>query len=227
MLVFEIALTLIVVFFAYILYRSRSKTKTLPGYKTVPRVKEGYYPIVGNGITFGKDIIGLVKKAQATYGDVFRLKIFRKDIIVICDHNLKDEYFKAVEADMSLYDVLNQLFFGSAFTDNEDDLSLIIKFVKKTIKINFDVFSSKIMDEANSMITRLKNKQGVELDLSKEMIRFIACTSARCFIGMELHDEFYNTLMEFAQLLNHIVVLTYFLPRSVLRWWYGAKLKKY
>jgi len=212
------------------LYLYTSNKRRRHGYtntKPVPLVKTGYYPIIGNGIAFGKDIIGFVKRARQEYGDVFRLKIFRKDLIVVCDHNLKDEYFKAIESDMSLYDVLNQLFFGSAFSDDENNLPLIIKLVKSTIKINFDTFSTKIMDEANRMIERLKAKcENGPINVSKEMIRFVACTSARCFIGMELTDEFYDTLIEFAMELNKIVVLTYFLPKSILKLVFGSKLRK-
>ena len=220
-------LILIAIIVCSILYQKLGRRRSFGNYKTVPLVKTGYYPIIGNGIAFGKDIIGFIKQARQKYGNVFRLKIFRKDLIVVCDHSLKDEYFKAVESDMSLYDVLNQLFFGSAFSDNEDNLPLIIKLVKTTIKINFDTFSLKIMDEANRMIERLKKKcdEG-PINVSKEMIRFVACTSARCFIGMELTDEFYDTLIDFAMELNKIVVLTYFLPRSVLRLLFGSKLRK-
>lgn len=61
------------------------------------------------------------------------------------------------KSDMSLYDVLNQLYFVSAFSDDENNLSMITKLVKKTIKINFEMFSNKIMDEAKRIVERLKN----------------------------------------------------------------------
>ena len=222
-----IILFALIVCSALYLYTSNKRRMHIYNHKVVPLVKTGYYPIIGSGIAFGKDIIGFVKRARQEYGDVFRLKIFRKDLIVVCDHNLKDEFFKAIESDMSLYDVLNQLFFGSAFSDDENNLPLIIKLVKSTIKINFDTFSLKIMDEANRMIERLKGKcENGPINVSKEMIRFVACTSARCFIGMELSDEFYDTLIEFAMELNSIVVLTYFLPKFVLKFVFNSKLRK-
>src|SRR5579872_1888737 len=226
MLILEIIIALVIGFLAYILY-TRKQTKEIVGAKRVPLVKEGYYPIVGNGLAFGKDIVGFIKRAKNTYGDVFKIKIYRKDIIVICDQNLKDEFFKANENEMSLYDALNQLFFDSGFTDRKEDSLLIMKTMKKIIKINFDAFSAKIMDEATRMIDRLKTKQGQELDLTQEMIRFVAYTSAKCFTGLELTDEIFDALMKFTQLLNHISIMTYFLPKSVLRWWYCPQLRKY
>lgn len=226
MLILEILIALIIGCSAYILSRQK-QTKVIVGARQVPLVTEGYYPIVGNGITFSKDIVGFIKRAKATHGNVFRVKIYRKDIIVICDQNLKDEFFKANENEMSLYDALNQLFFDSGFTDRKEDSLLIMKTMKKIIKINFDVFSTKIMEEATRMIDRLKAKQGQELDLTQEMIRFVAYTSAKCFTGLELTDEVFDALMKFTHLLNHISIMTYFLPKSVLRWWYCPQLRKY
>jgi cytochrome P450/alkylated DNA repair dioxygenase AlkB len=101
--------------------------------------------------------------------------------------------------------------------------------VKSTVTIRFDDFAEKIMDEANRMVDRLKknSKNNENIHVTQEMIRFVACTSARCFIGMELDDEFYDTLMKFTELLNNIVVATYFLPRALLRLLLSRRLKGY
>lgn len=203
--------------------------------RDVPVVEEGWFPFVGHGFAFGRDVIGFCKSAQAKYGDVFRLRIFRKDIIVVCDHTLKDEYFKATEERMSLYDVLRQIYFGYAFSDKEQTLSRIIDIVKRSIKVNFDEFTTKIMDEAGNMAKRLaaqtKGPTGASasphFDLSAEMIRFVTFTSARCFVGIRLSDDFFTLLMKFAHRLNSTVVMTYFLPRIVLRYTVGFQIKRY
>lgn len=227
MLEYLIGIIVVLVSLYLCIARSNSYVEFDPDAKTVPFVTDRYMPFIGHGISFGKDIIGFVKSAQEKYGNIFAIKIFRKNLIVITDHEMKAEYFKATEDNMSLYDVLNQLFFGSAFSDSEENLTRIITLVKNTVKVNFDTFGEKIMDEASRMINRLQEKAGQELELTEEMIRFVACTSSRCFIGMELSDEFYDTLMKFAHLLNKVVVMTYFLPRSVLRFIFGRKLKSY
>lgn len=52
------------------------------------------------------------------------------------------------------------------------------------------------------MVERLKNKKGI-INLKDEMIRFVACTSARCFINIELDNEFYDNLIKFTNLTNN------------------------
>lgn len=219
----------IILIVKYLFNRSRKAAfKMPPGSKPVP-VVDGAIPIAGHGISFSKDIIGFARAAQQKYGNIFKIKVFNKDIVVICDHNMKDEYFKATEGSMSLYEVLKHLYFGDAFSDDPNSLDLIIKMVKSTITVKFEEFAPKIMDEAQRMIDRLKkdSKNNKKIHVTKEMIRFVACTSARCFIGMELDQEFFDTLMKFTNLLNTIVVLTYFLPRPVLRLLMNRTLKGY
>lgn len=219
--------TLIAIYFmisAAVRYRKR---RAPPGYKNVPIV-EGEYPIIGHGIEFSKDIVGFVRNAVKKYGPIFRIKIFRVDMVVVADRKLCDEYFKATEKDMSLYDVLDRLYFSDAFSDDPTTLPRIIKLVKKTIAVNFDQFAPKIMEEANKMIERLKKKPADEaIDIQSEMIRFVACTSARCFIAFDLSDEFYDILVKFTNFLNKIVVLTYFAPKWFLRFWFNGRLSEY
>lgn len=196
------------------------------GAKDVPEVK-GNLPIVGHGIAFSRDIIGFVRNAYRNYGKIFKIKVFRSTFVVVCDNNLKKEFFKATEDKMSLYDVLDKLYFSDAFSDDPKKLALIINLVKKTISIRYDEFSPKIMDEASRMIKRMRKRSASEtIRITDEMIRFVACTSARCFISVELTDEFYNVLMEFTVLLNRIVVLTYFFPKSILRMILNPKLRR-
>ena len=48
------------------------------------------------------------------------------------------------------------------------------------------------------------------------MARFVTCTSARCFVGVELPDHIFDLLMAFNTKLNHVVKLTYFIPKFLL-----------
>ena len=66
-----------------------------------------------------------------------------------------------------------------------------------------------------------------EIDLASEMIRFVARTSAQCFIGVDLSEDFFETLMEFTHLLNRIVVMTYFIPKQILKLTIGLVLDQY
>lgn len=201
-------------------YKNFKKKYTVPDdlqhLKPVP-VVEGGLPFVGHGIEFSKDIIGFVEKCYEKYGPIFRVKIFRTDMVIVCDRTLIKEFFAKKESDFSLVKTLNRLFFGDAFSEDEEFLSTIMGVVKKTIKVKFEDFIPKISEEANRMIDIIKKEGDAKLKLSEVMTKFVARTSANCFMCLDLTDEFYDTLVSFSWLLNHIVILTYFFPKWFLK----------
>lgn len=181
--------------------------------KKVPEV-EGKLPIVGHGIKFSKDILGFVRESYKKYGKIFKIKIFNRDLIVVCDRTLINEYFSAKENEMSLYRVLENLFFANGFFDNPKEFETSIKIIKGSVSIRYDDFVPKIQEEAQKMIEIMKKECGNNnvVDMTKKMIRFVSRTSASCFICMDLSEEFMEALETFTDILNKIVVLTYFFP---------------
>jgi hypothetical protein len=111
-------------------WKKHRKPAHLSEFKDVP-VVEGCFPVVGHGPAFGKDIIKYIQKCQKKYGNIFRLKIFKIDMVIVCDRALVPEFFKATENRMSLYDVLDRLYFSDAFSDNPETLPTIITLVSK------------------------------------------------------------------------------------------------
>lgn len=85
------------------------------GGREIPMV-EGCWPIVGHGITFGKDMAGFMRRAQAKYGNIFKIKIFRITMVIMCDREFAPEFFAAKEEEMSLYGMLERLYFDEAFS---------------------------------------------------------------------------------------------------------------
>ena len=219
-------LTFIIIIIITYIYNGQKEENHPLGLMKVPFVA-GSLPIVGHGIAFSRDIIGFIKNQEAIYGKIFKIKVFRKTIIVCTDHELKDEFFAAHEDEMSLYSVLESLYFGDAFSDNCNNLTNIINVVKKTIKIKFDEFAPKILSEATKMIERMKLKSGQTINLKDDLIRFISFTSAKCFINIELDDEFFDLFMKFTNLTNRIVILTYFFPKSLLHFIFDPIMRKY
>jgi cytochrome P450/alkylated DNA repair dioxygenase AlkB len=200
-------------------------------YYTIPPYVDGWLPFVGHGIKFSKDIIGFVRNAYLKHGKVFKVQIFKSRMAIICDRKLAKEYFTATEKQMSMYDVLLRLYFGQAFSDNPSSFPNMINIVKKTISVRYEEFVPKIKDEALAMIERMKaeteGEKGNEMDLSAEMIKFVARTSAKCFANIDMDEDFYKILCDFTQLLNNIVKLTYFVPAIILKYTIGIKLRKY
>ncbi len=209
----------------YYLYKvnSNSKKYIINGIKEVPYVS-GSLPYVGHGIYFSKDIIGYIRSTYKKYGKIFKLKIFRNTFIVICDNDLKKEFFKATEDKLSLYEVLDKLYFPNAFSDDPNKFIEIINMIKKTVSIRYDHFIPKIIEETKKMIERIE-KSTEEINLVKEMAKFVSYTTLKCFISIDISDEFYDHLTNFSSLLNRIVVLTYFCPKSLLAIYFNPKLK--
>lgn len=197
--------------------------------KSVPRVG-GCWPVVGHGPAFSADIMGFIERAYEKYGPVFRLQVFRSEILVVCDRKLVQQYFRESEKNFSLYEALRRIYFGEAFSQNASALETIIRLVKTTIRIDYDVFTPKIVDEAQKMTQRLRQQvadaPNATLQLKSELIRFVARTSARCFICVDLSEEFFDILMQFTDLLNRLVVLTYFMPRWLIKALLGRKLDR-
>lgn len=230
MTLFIIFSSVLITYFLYaILFKSKSQSKSDYNneYKQVPFVKENYYPIFGHGLSFSKDIISFMTDTQQKYGNIFSMKVFNKKMTIICGHEFKKEFFKLKEHEMSLTDVLSDLYFGNAFSDDSTKFSQMLSLIKKTITVRFDEFAPKIYDETQKMIKRMKTMENNKTYLEKEMIKFVSATSARCFVNLEINEQFYDNLSKFTNLLNQIVVLTYFIPNIILRYTIGMVLNKY
>ncbi|RWS01198.1 hypothetical protein B4U79_16637 [Dinothrombium tinctorium] len=210
----------------YLIIKATRRRKLPPGAKQIPEVS-GCLPLVGHGLTFSKDIISFVRAAYKKYGKIFRVKVFRKNLVIVLDHNLKREFFKANENAMSLYGLLESLYFADAFFTDPSVFAFCIKMVKKSVGIRFEEFMPKIVSEAKLMTERLRLKNNQRVQVVSEMVRFVCRTSARCFIGIDMSDEFYENLLQFTQTINKLVVLTYFLPVRLIKFLFNSKVVKY
>jgi hypothetical protein len=84
------ALVIFSLLFIFILFLStnrRQKPISFKCFKDVPIV-EYNFPIVGHGFSFSRDIMGFIQKCRKKYGDIFHVKIFRKNICIVCDKNM-------------------------------------------------------------------------------------------------------------------------------------------
>ena len=218
----------LIIYLVYSIKRYNRKIICPSGYKDIPYV-EGGLPFVGNGIDFSKDIIGFIRRAYSKYGGIFRIKLFRKELVVVCDRNLVNDFFGASEDTLSMYNVLDDLFLRDAFAGKtQTSFKTIITLIKKTVTVKYDEFKPKIIDEATKLANRMKTSWiNKKVNLTDLVIKFIANTSARCFIAIELDDDFYKEFIYFTHLLNKIIVSTYFLPKWFIRSTGGYLLKRY
>lgn len=212
----QIVIYFVTLYIFYHFVKSYYNGRVPEGMKKVPVVK-GSLPLVGNGLEFSKDIVGCVKKWTQEYGNIFRVKIFRTDMVIITDRNMLKEFFSAKEDELSLNDTLNRILFANAFSNDEKFLGTIINIIKSNIRIKYDEFTPKVLEEAMTMITEIRKSAGKKIIISEIMMKFIARTSAQCFLCVELTDRFYDVLMRFSHILNKIIILTYFFPKPILK----------
>src|SRR5437868_283747 len=212
--------------FIYYLLKNNNNNNIQTG-KKVPIVDGDYY-LVGHGLTFSKDVVKFIRDSYNKYGSIFQINIFGKRMTVVCDRELVDEFFNYKENEASLYDVLKSLFFDDAFFDNPNDANDSIALIKGSVGVKFDTFLPKIIDEATKMIDKVKDEltKNPTQDLIKLAIKFVARTSAKCFIELDMTDKFYDDLISFTNILNKIIVLTYFIPKRILRF-FAVPILKY
>lgn len=224
----DILLTIFIVSITLILSKFLFKKSNCEegSYKKIPIVGGGL-PFIGHGHLISKDILGFVRNSYNKYGSIFQIKIFNKNTVVVCDRSLIKEYFSAKEEEMSLYDALAGLNFVDGFSDDPHSGSLNMRIIKKIIGSDVNKFMPKIMAQAQNMISRFKTQGKQNIKLSTEMIKFVSCTSAICFIGIELSDELFDYLMKFTHLQNKIIGYTYFIPRYVLNMTFNQVLRYY
>jgi len=217
-----IGLIIFCVVLVVVVYNRRKKNRKpsmFKDFKDVPSVAYNF-PIVGHGVSFSKDIMGFIIECKKKYGDVFHVKIFRKNICIVCDKRLVQEFFKKQEHEMSMYENLKTIYFDYAFSDDGSKLNQIIDIMNKTIAVKFDEFLPKIVDEAQSMASALTG----QMKLTPVTIGFVSRTSARCFLGFSLTAETSAVLNEFTDLLNVVTTLTYFFPKWIIRQTIGRQL---
>ncbi|KAL1924084.1 uncharacterized protein VTP21DRAFT_7119 [Calcarisporiella thermophila] len=201
--------------------------KHSPRHREVPLVR-GSWPIVGHGYEFSRDPLGFIRKACRKYGRVFKIRLFRREMVVVCDKSLIHPYFRMKEEDMSLYDILVQLGFGDAFSDDASMFYTFIRIMQGTVGVKPDEFAPKILDGAQRMVRRMRERVGAGgADVIEEMVRFISSTSAMCFLAAELDEQTLALHRKFSGLLNKIISLSYFLPSRALRPIFVPRLSTY
>lgn len=87
-------LPFIILLMIFVVLMKRWFRKSIPaGCQAVPTVSGNYF-YVGHGLTFSKDIIGFVRQCYEKYGKIFKIKIFRFSMVVICDRGYASEFYK-------------------------------------------------------------------------------------------------------------------------------------
>lgn len=192
----------------------------------IPEVN-GAWPIVGHGLSFSKNPLDFIKKCKEKYGNVFIIRVFGKKMIIACDQTFKNEFFKSDESNLSFYNILPTVNFHLVFSEDKDFLQEMIEIIKKNIHINTSEYGQPIFDEAKKYFKNFSDQDSLpkNIDIIKLISRYIANTTAKCFINMELNDELYNSVVELSHVINAVIVNSYVFPEKLISLIYGRKLK--
>lgn len=78
----------------------RATRKVTRAHKAPPRVSGGL-PLVGHGLEFAQDLLGLLSRAYREQGEVAALKVFHKDIVVVTGPRAQEAMFRAPDEILS------------------------------------------------------------------------------------------------------------------------------
>jgi cytochrome P450 len=182
----------------------------------------GFLPIIGHTLELGKPDVFKKMAIAAKTTPIFKLSIFLRDIAVIVDPKMLPDYFKIPEKEMSMYDVLENLYFGKALSDNDSSFAKIISIIRKSLNMNLSEYVNTIAEEATFEISKMTSDPTDVLAVCKS---FVANTSSKCFLGRRLTDLEYEILKKFSALLNFVIITTYFLPHWAITMLWGKKLR--
>lgn len=221
-MVLYILIVFVVVFTFYFFYEMTDKHPK--GYRRIPKV-HGSYPIVGHATYLASEADKFLQNCQNEYGNIFKFKAFRKNIILIADPDLLPEYFKHKEDQLSLYSFFDVLHFSYAFCDNPNYFATIMALIKKTAKANTKIFDEKINKHAKNFIQSLKREKTV--DIRKHVNHYIFSSTMDCFTGIDVPDVFFSLMDDISHLLNKVINMTYPFNTTIINLIWGRSFRAY
>jgi len=219
MLLYALGICAIIVALRYYYESSRPQNS-----KVAPLLGGGHF-IAGHTFQLLRDPLKFMLLAKAKHGDVFRIRLFWRKITVFANRSFVSEYFRTKEEELSLFKISKQLYYIDAFTDDDIIVSNEVDIIKKIIGVDHELFLGKIIVGAKEMVKDLGEQIG--LDSQQIICRQITKTAGKCFLDLELSDEFLDCFDHFNKLLNKIVTLAYVVPAWLMRLTLGRKLNQY
>jgi len=192
----------------------------------------GCLPIVGHGLSYQKDPLKFMKDAFKNHGPVFRMKLFRKTLTIVCDQTLAKEYFDAREDELSFLESLDDLYFDRAFSNEDGSMPFLIECVKMSVfsSTKYSEFTPIIQDDADRFIQNLKQQMTdgiLKIDLTCQVTRLITRSTLMCFLKIDTSDELYDDIMIYSDYVVKVMTLTYIMPKWLVKLLYDRQLAVY
>uniref|UniRef100_A0A6C0C9P0 Cytochrome P450 n=1 Tax=viral metagenome TaxID=1070528 RepID=A0A6C0C9P0_9ZZZZ len=194
--------------------RKHNKPKHLSHLKDVPIVA-GELPFIGHSLKFDPTNFNFINECYQKYGKIFRIKMFRTDMIVIADRSLIDEFYKADESKLSFIEAIIRSFIGGGVAQKDEFVVTILNLLKTNLKIDYDNYLPKIKSECISMVQFIKNSNK-PIDVNEFVKKIIITSSSKCFLSLDLDEKLYNMISNYVNLLTKVLILSAMIPKIVL-----------
>ncbi len=174
----------------------------------------GGLPLVGHAMGFLRDLTGLLQQARRECGDVAKIKVFGKDIVLVTGPAGQEEVFRAPDEVLSpkaAYKLMVPIFGKGVAYDCDDDrmneqLSMLLPALQNKRMRTYGEVISKEVEQS----TEAWGESGV-IDIYQYMQTLTSFTSSHCLLGHEFRNEMNE---EFARIYHalerSIVPLAYF-----------------
>ncbi len=197
----------------------RSKRSPAPaGTKTIPRF-EGGLPVLGHTAAFHRNPVAFLEEGYRAHGEVFRFLLAGKDFVVLAGPRAHEAYFRAAEDHLSAKDVYQFTIpiFGKgvAYDAPRDIMNEQLGFLFPALREKRMQTYARLMHEEASAYVSTWGDEG-EVDLPHVTNDITVNIAARCLLGQEIRESFYDgfaDLYEDLQLgINTIGFFAHWLP---------------
>lgn len=219
--------------------------------KPIPMVTgNGWLPLLGHGLSFVYDMNGFLARCETQFGPIFKFQVFLKNFVIITDREFVRDFQAAKEEEMSICRIFEQMYFYEMHSSNKISFEDVIRIViRKGVAANWTGggdTAQKMGIDAKKLFERFENTTNFHLilsnipttffprrlnssgrktvDFQKEMRTFVENSNARILLGEPLSSRYCTDLFEFFKLFNIVIILSFIVPKPVIRLLFHARL---
>jgi sterol 14-demethylase len=165
----------------------------------LPQAVSGALPVVGHAVEFVRDCLGLLWRAHQERGDVAKLRVFNKDIVLMTGPEAAEAMFRAPDEILSpneAYKMMVPVFGKDVVYDaSPERMGEQLGMLRPALQDKrMRTYGEIVADETRRMVASWGAKG--EFDLVEFCATLTNFTSTRCLIGKEFREQMSD---EFAQ----------------------------
>lgn len=192
-------------------------------------------PWAGNIVEFGKNPVNFVIQGRERFGDIFKTKIFGKNMVFITHPKAHEVFFSAQDEELSPREVYQFIVpvFGKGIIYDADPWPALmneqLRFVTTGMsQSRYKIFVDNFLRESNEFFATWGDSG--EVDIFHALSELTILTASRCLLGREIRDNlkdnnFAKLYHDLEQSLNPVLFFLPWLPTFSARVRNGARSK--